>query len=70
MGEEEKLAEQTQAAPEEKSARINCGACGKPVKRIKRYYRNGKFYCDKNCWRKAIKKAKDAKEAKEKEGSK
>ena len=64
------MAEQTQAAPEEKSARINCGSCGKPVKRIKRYYRNGKFYCDKNCYRKALKKEKDAIAAKETEGAK
>lgn len=35
---------------EEKQA--NCLACGKPIKKLKRYYRNGKFYCNKKCWRK------------------
>ena len=33
----------------------NCPACGKQIKRLKRYYRNGKFYCTKKCWRKATK---------------
>jgi predicted transcriptional regulator len=46
------------AATVEKQA--NCLACGKPLKRLKRYYRDGKFYCTKKCWRKSIteKKAK------------
>ncbi|MFA5089407.1 MAG: hypothetical protein WC510_00065 [Candidatus Omnitrophota bacterium] len=33
----------------------NCPACNKPLKKIKRYYRNGKFYCNKRCWIKATK---------------
>ncbi len=33
----------------------NCLACNKPLKRIRRYYRNGKFYCTKRCWSKATK---------------
>lgn len=33
----------------------NCLGCGKPLKKIKRYYRNGKYYCSKKCWRKKIK---------------
>jgi len=41
------------AAPAEKQT--NCPACGKPIKKLKHYYRNGKFYCTKKCWRKAIK---------------
>ena len=40
----------------------NCLGCGKPIKKIKKYYRNGKFYCTKKCWRKAIEKAKAEKE--------
>jgi recombinational DNA repair protein (RecF pathway) len=28
----------------------NCLACGKPIKKLKRYYRDGKFYCTKKCW--------------------
>lgn len=39
----------------------NCLDCGKPIKKIKRYYRDGKFYCSKKCWRNYIKKAKEEK---------
>lgn len=43
------------AAPEKQS---NCPACGKQIKRVKRYYRNNKYYCNKQCFRKvnAVKK--------------
>ncbi|MCM8800822.1 MAG: hypothetical protein NC912_02245 [Candidatus Omnitrophica bacterium] len=33
----------------------NCLGCGKPLKKIKRYYRDGKYYCSKKCWHKKIK---------------
>jgi len=42
-----------QAAPEKQT---NCPACNKPIRKLKRYYRNGKFYCNKKCWIKATKK--------------
>ena len=29
----------------------NCTACSKPMKMAKRYYRNGKYYCNKNCFK-------------------
>ena len=29
----------------------NCLACNKPIKKIRRYYRNGKLYCTKRCWK-------------------
>jgi len=58
------MAEQAQQPQEEKGARITCAACSKQLKRIKRYYRNGKFYCDKTCWRDALKKAKTQEEVK------
>lgn len=32
----------------------NCLGCNKPIKRLKRYYRDGKFYCSKKCWKKAL----------------
>ena len=52
--------EEARAAPVEKQT--NCLACNKPMKRIKRYYRNGKYYCTKKCWLKALKpKDKEAK---------
>ncbi|MDD5255656.1 MAG: hypothetical protein PHR11_06365 [Candidatus Omnitrophica bacterium] len=50
-------AEQQAAAATEEQVK-NCGSCGKPVKRITRYYRNGKFYCNKRCWTKTKEQAK------------
>ena len=46
------MAEQT-APVEEKQT--NCPACNKVLKNVRRYYRNGKFYCTKRCWIKATK---------------
>ena len=37
-----------------------CAACGKTVKRAKRFYRNLRYYCSPNCWRKAKDKLKAA----------
>ena len=45
----------TAAKPAEEK-QTNCPACNKPIKRIKRYSRNGMFYCTKKCWKKAVKK--------------
>jgi hypothetical protein len=28
----------------------NCPVCNKPIKKLKRFYRNGIFYCAKKCW--------------------
>ena len=36
----------------------NCLACNKLIKKLKRYYRDGKFYCSKKCWRAFIDKSK------------
>lgn len=41
-----------------KEKKSNCPACNKVVKRLKRYYRDGKFYCSKKCWRAFIIKSK------------
>lgn len=30
----------------------NCPACKKHLGRAKRYYRNGQYFCNKNCWKK------------------
>jgi hypothetical protein len=46
------------AAPEKQA---NCLACNKPIKKLKRYYRDGKFYCNKKCWRNYINKLKEEK---------
>lgn len=52
---------ETKEAAVERQA--NCLGCGKPMKRIKRYYRNGKYYCTKKCWLKATRqKDKEAKQ--------
>lgn len=45
----------------DKEVQANCLACNKPIKKLKRYYRNGKFYCNKKCWRNYIKKSKEEK---------
>ena len=47
-----------QAKPKEEK-QTNCLACNKPLKKLKRYYRNGKFYCNKVCWRKTKLKPKE-----------
>lgn len=39
----------------------NCLACNKPIKKLKRYYRNGKFYCSKRCWQNFKQKAAEEK---------
>jgi hypothetical protein len=36
----------------------NCLACNKLIKKLKRYYRNGKLYCNKKCWRAFVNKTK------------
>ncbi|PIQ90969.1 MAG: hypothetical protein COV71_01660 [Candidatus Omnitrophica bacterium CG11_big_fil_rev_8_21_14_0_20_41_12] len=41
-----------------KEKKSNCPVCNKVVKRLKRYYRDGKFYCSKKCWRAFIIKSK------------
>jgi len=40
-------------APQE--IKKNCAGCNKPMKRLKKYYRNGKYYCNKNCFKKGQK---------------
>ena len=36
----------------------NCLGCSKPLKKIRRYYRDGKYYCIKRCWRTYLDKSK------------
>lgn len=52
---QEKPKVQEQPKPEEQT---NCLICNKPIKKLTRYYRNGKFYCGRKCWRTAKEKAK------------
>lgn len=37
-----------------------CGFCKKTAKKVTRYYRNSRFYCNMNCWTKAKKAAAEA----------
>jgi predicted transcriptional regulator len=48
----------SEAKPAEEK-QTNCLGCGKPLKKIKRYYRNAKFYCNKKCWYKFVNKPKE-----------
>lgn len=52
---------ETPQAPAQPVKQTNCLACSKPIKKLKRYYRDGKFYCSKKCWRNFLKKAKEEK---------
>lgn len=45
------MAEQTTVAPQEEIK--NCPGCKKPLKKAKRYYRNGGYFHNKNCWKKS-----------------
>ncbi|GEM_PF-822812 len=29
----------------------NCAGCNKPIKKAKRFYRNGKYYCNQKCFK-------------------
>ena len=39
----------------------NCLSCNKPIKKLKRYYRDGKIFCSKKCWRDLLNKSKEEK---------
>ena len=47
-----------------------CVNCSKPTKRIKYYYRNGKFFCGKSCFKLYDKKQKEEKRKIEEEAAK
>lgn len=46
----------TTVAPEEIK---NCPACKKPLKKARRFYRNGSYYCNSNCFKKVQATAKE-----------
>ena len=31
----------------------NCPSCNKPLKKARRFYRNGRYYCNNNCFKAA-----------------
>lgn len=45
---------QAEGAPAQPEKQTNCLGCGKPLKKIKCYYRDNKYYCTKKCWKKAL----------------
>ena len=47
---------QTQEKPQIQEKQTNCLSCNKPIKKRKKYYRNGKYYCSKKCYKKTLKK--------------
>jgi hypothetical protein len=49
----QKTATEAQPAVEKQT---NCLGCNKPLKKLRSYYRNGKFFCTKKCWLKFLKK--------------
>ena len=52
------MAEATQAPVAEEVK--NCPACKKPLKKARRFYRNGAYYCNNNCFKKVQATAKTA----------
>ena len=45
-----------QAAAPTAEALKNCFGCKKPMKRVQKYYRNGHYFCNKNCWKTSVTK--------------
>ena len=56
------MAEQTQTVEVTEAVR-NCAECKKPIKRARRYYREGAYYCNRNCYRRRMEKDKSGGEA-------
>ncbi len=59
------MAEETTVVRRVKST--NCAMCGKLIRRIKMYYRNGKYYCSKRCFKKMQEKLRKESEQAEQE---
>lgn len=55
---------QKKEAPLKKEKPSNCAGCNKSIKKKRWYYRNGKYYCTKRCWKTASKKEEKPKDAK------
>ncbi len=67
--EETKPAATAQAQPATQAQPVvekqtNCLACNKPIRKLKKYYRDGKFYCSKKCWMKFLSSKKEKAEEK------
>lgn len=49
---------ETVAVKKERPA--NCAVCNKSIKKLRWYYRNGKYYCTQRCWKTTLKKTEEA----------
>ncbi len=47
------MAEETQTTETVEIVK-NCAGCKKIISRARRYYRNGAYYCNKNCYKKKM----------------
>ncbi len=47
---------------ERKEIGNSCVMCKKPLKRVKRYYRDGSYYCNNNCYTKKVEEDAKAKQ--------
>lgn len=56
----EKKVEEKKAEEKKKEKPVNCAVCSKSIKRKRYYYRNGKYFCTKRCWKTTIKKEEQA----------
>lgn len=50
------MADANQQQPAVVEEQVNCPACNKHLLKKKKYYRNGKYYCGKQCWKVGQKK--------------
>ena len=50
-----------EAVKKEKPA--NCAACNKSIRKKRHYYREGKYFCTKRCWKTTLKKDEKPEEA-------
>ena len=48
--------EAKKAEEKKKEKPANCVACNKHIKKKCYYYRDGKYYCTKRCWKTTVKK--------------
>lgn len=55
---EPKAAETAKKPEVKKEKPSNCASCNKSIRKKQWYYRNGKFYCSKRCWKTTSKKDK------------
>ena len=55
--------EEKKAEEKKKEKPVNCAVCNKSIKKKRYYYRNGKYFCTKRCWKTTVKKEEKATEA-------